>query len=78
MTHKHVQEKTRPKEGGGEREVRADGAVRTFTDINDERIWAWRHVDPFPRWILDLQAGMIRRLQQLFARMHEHLATLLR
>jgi hypothetical protein len=40
-------------------------AVRTFTDINDERVWAWGHVDPFPRRTLDLQAGMIRRLQQL-------------
>jgi hypothetical protein len=45
--------------------VTRTSAVRTFTDINDERVWAWGHVDPFPRRTLDLQAGMIRRLQQL-------------
>ena len=36
---------------------------RTFADINDEGVRTWRHVDPLPSQILDLQAGMIRRLQ---------------
>ena len=39
--------------------------VRTFADINDERIRARGHVDPFPGQILHLQAGVIRRLKQL-------------
>ena len=42
--------------------------VRTFADINDERVWTRRHVDPFPCQVLDLQAGVIRRLQQLSSR----------
>lgn len=41
--------------------------TRTFADINDERVWARGHVDPFSRHILHLQAGVIRRLQQLIA-----------
>lgn len=40
--------------------------VHTFSEINDERIWARGHVDPFPRQVLHLQAGMIRCLEQLF------------
>src|SRR5712671_381214 len=42
--------------------------VRTFADINDERVWTRRHVDQFPCQVLDLQAGVIRRLQQLSSR----------
>ena len=38
---------------------------RTFADINDECVRPWQHVDPLASQILDLQAGMIRRLQQL-------------
>ncbi len=42
-----------------------DNGGRTFAEINDERVRTWGHVDPLARQILDLQAGMIRRLQQL-------------
>jgi hypothetical protein len=59
MSHvRHACNRDRKKKGGKE-----DVTVRTFADIDDERIWAWGHVDPFSRHILYLQARVIRRLQ---------------
>ena len=48
--------------GGKERKGGRKTRERTFADINDERVWARGHVDPLPRHILHLQAGVIRRL----------------
>lgn len=47
---------------GMEKHTSQGKEVRTFADINDERVWARGHVDPFPGKILDLQSGVIRRL----------------